>query len=433
VGNGGGSGNFVVTCGTPLNVRIEDNKIKWEAPDVSTYTDYITSFKYYISVNGGEVTETTETFYSLNGYADGDITIQLYALLFVTTTDQSDTVTTVLAFVFQGTYARLDDLSVARYMCIGVGTPNNFAVFAGGFSSFETDAYNMNLSGAKTALDVTLNRQCHNAAAARNFVLVGGGYNGNFIYTVICYDMENGGTRSQLGNMSVGRGKHGAAGFLNYVAFAGGTYLSAGTRTATADMYNSDNAFAKTVLPNMSIAKECLSGAGANGFLVFGGGSDGTNQRAEVEAYSASDNIKTALANLGSARRSLACASANNFIVFAGGFTTNTGRGGQVDAYDMANGGVHTTLISILSAADASAAGSSGSVIIAGGTNSSTTYANTVTRYDMQQSGLKTSLQVMLNGKYNVGAAGTEKYVVLAGGYSNVPYPETEAYNIAAS
>jgi hypothetical protein len=434
VGNGGGSGDFVVSCGTPLNIRIEDNKVKWDAPDVSAYTDYTTSFKYYISVNGAVVTETTETFYSLNGYADGDITVQLYALLFVTAQDQSDTVTSVLAFVFQGTYARLDDLSVTRYASVGAGTTNNFAVFMGGFSSYEVDAYNMALSGARTVLANAANhRQCHRGTGVNTYAIVSGGYDGYFINKITCYDMVNGGTQTALTVMSVGRGKHAMASILGYVGTAGGAYQSSGTRTTTVDKYDSNNGFAKAVLPNLPYAVEDIAGAGAGGYFVFGGGYDGTARRAEVRAYNPLDNVQTTLTNLGIARSQPACASVNNFVVFAGGLSTATGRSGAVDAYDMSQGGVRTALTSIIAGSSIGAAGSSGSVIFAGGSSGTTTYTNTVTRYDMRQGGLKTSLQNLLNSKHEVGAAGTEKYVVLAGGYNGAGLPEVEAYNIAAS
>jgi hypothetical protein len=410
-GNGGG-GDFVVVVNAPLNIRIEGQKVLWDAVDTTQYSQYESSVKYYIQINSGAISETSDTVFSLVGTPEGEITVQIYAVLSVTQAGQSNTTSVTLSYVIVSCYKQLSNLSIGRQQLAGAGT-NQYAVFAGGFSSgrkAEVDAYDIPNGGIKISLSNLYegNQQLGGAGSSQYAVFAGG--IGQFnSKKVEAYNMADGGIKSSLTALTNAKYDMGSAGIGDVVVFAGGG--TAGGKFADVEYYNMGNAGIKGNFDNLHAIKMGLSGAAANNYVVFAGGK-GASYYDNVEAYEATTGIKTSLGSLSIARNYASCAGTNGFVVFSGGNNSSGVSVSRVDAYDMVNGGVKTELEAMSCARIFHAGGgANGFVIFAG--SSQYSYVDS---YDMNNGGIKAPLTDLANVASNLACASAGDLIIFAGG-----------------
>jgi hypothetical protein len=425
---GGGSSSFELVTGVPTNVRIADNKLQWDAPDISAYSYFATTLKYYVKINTDDFFETTLNYYSLKGLTPGNIDIQIYAVLTVNKVDNSDTVITTIVYEYTGEYLPLDNLTNPKRFLAGASA-NGYAVFGGGSAGTpkyaNVESYNANSGFSKSTLpSLAVAKESLGCAGANNCVVFAGGFGASMNGDVELFDMANGGSKTTLAALANAKQNIASVGAGNIVVFAGGFGVSS-AKYADVENYDIPNG-TKSALAALHAAKHLAGIAFANNNVVIGGGIADTNI---IETYDLNNSgAKTQLPNLTIAGQKKATGVLNYAI-----FVSSSGSL-SVDAYDMANGGVKSALADLTSGGSWDAIASAGNfaVVATGQLSTGASYYADIDTYNMALGGTKSSVTPLSIARSMLAGVGVNQYAVFAGGYSNVSpnyHANVESYN----
>jgi hypothetical protein len=427
-GNGGGGGTFEVSIVSPSNIRYEDNKVKWDAVDISAFSAYICSLKYYVQLNGGPINETGNTYYPLTGIAEGDVFIQVYAILTITTSGQSETASQTIVYVYEGYYLTLTNMPVAQAY-IGSGVENHVVLSQQwGIGSNVID-FDMGNGGAQSTLTSLTNGTAYKGSAGvlGQVAFAGGVYNSNNYATVEVYDTLNGGLKYSLENLSTVRRNLIGFTYGNFVVFVGGD------NSKKVDLYDIQNGGIHSTLPDMSIERRSPGGAGIFDKIIIGGGYANTYSTA-VEMYDmGAGGVLTSLVALNNSTEGVRCSPSGNYAIFSGGNTTSsTYFSASVTTYDISQGGLKGTLPNMANARGGQAQVSlQNRVFMFGGQTGTSSCSATVDVYDTTTK-LKTTASNLATARYFMGFGVSNNIAVIAGGYTGSAYSAlTEAYNLS--